>query len=924
MAEKQLLLVDGSFYLYRAYHAFPPLTNHAGEPTGAIYGVVNMLKSLLMQYRTSQIAVVFDAYGKTFRDELFEHYKSHRPIMPNDLCCQISPLYEIVRAMGLPLLVVTGVESDDVIGTLAREAACNGSNVLISTGDKDMAQLVSSQITLINTISNTVLGPKEVQLKFGVPPELIIDYLALIGDNSDNIPGVPGVGKKTAQLLLQQLGSLKLLYQNLHNVSHLSNLRGAKQVAAKLEQNREVAFLSYQLATIKTNVTLDIPYHQLIVKEPNYKALMLLFRRYDFKRWIIQLELGKWRWLKRSKHTIAPPFTKQYCKESEQLSKTCYKVIYQITELEQWITEIRRVGLFAFNTETSIRNRDYLTGDLVGLCFAVQPGKAAYLPIGHNDLNAPNQLDCRLVLAALKPVLEDITIAKIGHNFKFNYHVLKRYNINLVGMIFDTMLESYVLDSVSGKHDIESLAEHYLKYTTIKLDKIVGIKRNQLTFNQIPIKLIAPYAAEYADIMLRLHHKLWPRLKEVLDLQKIFQEIEVPLIPVLSRLEKTGVMIDQNMLMTYSIEFTKRLWDLEVAAYKLAKQPFNLSSTKQLQLLLYEKHKLPILKKTPRGAPSTNEEVLVVLAQNYPLAKLILEYRCLAKLKSTYIDKLQLMINKESKRVHTSYHQAITTTGRLSSSSPNLQNIPIRYEVGRCIRQAFIAPPDFSLVVADYSQIELRILAHISRDPGLLSAFSAGKDIHSATAAEVFNISLDDVTQDQRQRAKAINFGLIYGMSAFGLARQLSVPLNEAQKYIKFYFTRYPYVLEYMERIRKQAREQGYVSTIDGRRLYLPEINSCNYMRKRSAERAAINAPMQGTAADIIKRAMIAIDRWLQKEAPPVCMIMQVHDELVFEVQRNVVENATVNIRALMESCFPLDVPLEVNIKIGDNWDKVE
>ncbi|PLK58473.1 DNA polymerase I, partial [Candidatus Palibaumannia cicadellinicola] len=564
-----------------------------------------------------------------------------------------------------------------------------------------------------------------------------------------------------------------------------------------------------------------------------------------------------------------------------------------------------------------------LTAKIVGLCFAIRPGKTAYLPVGHNYFNAPNQLDCMQVLAFLKSVFEDTTIAKIGHNLKWNYSILKRYNINLAGIIFDTMLESYVLDSTSGKHDMDSLANRYLKHTTVRLDQIAGTGRNQLTFNQIPIKQAALYAASCADVTLRLHHKLWPRLEQVPDLKKVFQEIEAPLVPVLSRIESTGVMIDENILATYSIAFAKRLCDLEVAAYELAKEPFNLSSTKQLQVILYDKHKLPVLKKTPSGARSTNEEVLVALARNYRLPRLILEYRCLAKLKSTYINKLLLMINKQSKRIHTSYHQAITTTGRLSSSDPNLQNIPVRYEVGRGLRQAFIAPQDCYLVVADYSQIELRILAHISRDPGLLNAFSVGKDIHSATAAELFNISLENVTKDQRRRAKTINFGLIYGMSAFGLARQLSVSCSEADKYIKCYFARYPYVLKYMERTRQQASKQGYVSTIDGRRLYLPEIHSRNDICKKSAERAAINAPMQGTAADIIKRAMIAIDEWLQKEAPPVGMIMQVHDELVFEVQRNVVKKATTKITALMESCFTLDVPLEVDVRIGKNWDKV-
>lgn len=923
IAENPIILVDGSSYLYRAYHAFPPLTNSAGEPTGAMYGVLNMLKSLLVQYRPSHVAVVFDEKGKTFRDELFAHYKSHRPPMPDDLRSQIETLYDMVKAMGLPLLAVCGVEADDVIGTLALAAARAGRDVLISTGDKDMAQLVSPKITLINTMSNTILGPEEVQLKFGVPPSLIIDYLALIGDSSDNIPGVPGVGEKTAQALLQGLGGLESLYQQLDSVSSLS-FRGSKTMAVKLKQHREVAFLSYQLATIKTDVPLDLPYDLLTVEEPDAEALMLLFQRYEFKRWLSDLEAGKW--LQGRKSAIEPPspFTAPHQAEAEEapaaLSKDGYQIIYDMATLEQWITAIRSAGVFAFDSETD--GMDTLTANLIGLCFAVNPGEAAYLPVGHDYLDAPDQLERAEVLAALKPVLEDPAIGKIGQNLKFNRGVLKRYDIELAGIAFDTMLESYVLDSVAGCHDIDSLAECFLQHTNVSFEEIAGKGRNQLTFNQIAIEQAAPYAAEDADVTLRLHQKLWPRIGQAPELKKVFEEIEMPLVTVLSRIERTGVLIDESILAAHSVELSKRLEELEEEAHQLAKEPFNLSSIKQLQAILYDKQKLPVLKKTPGGVPSTNEEVLAELALDYPLPKLILEYRGLAKLKSTYTDKLPQMINPLSKRVHTSYHQAITATGRLSSSDPNLQNIPVRTHEGRRIRQAFIAPSDALIVAADYSQIELRIMAHLGRDPGLLNAFAAGKDIHRATAAEVFNMSLEKVTQDQRCSAKAINFGLIYGMSAFGLARQLSVPRSEAQKYMNLYFEQYPGVLKYMKRTRRQARDRGYVETLDGRRLYLPDIHSRNCMRKKGAERAAINAPMQGTAADIIKRAMIAIDGWLQQEAPPVRMIMQVHDELIFEVQRDAVEDAKARIKVLMEGCFKLDVPLKVDVGVGENWDK--
>lgn len=924
IADNPLILVDGSSYLYRAYHAFPPLTNSAGEPTGAMYGVLNMLKSLLVQYRPSHVAVVFDAKGKTFRDELFEHYKAQRPPMPDELRSQIAPLHDMVKAMGLPLLAITGVEADDVIGTLALEAERAGREVLISTGDKDMAQLVTPMITLINTMSNTILGPEEVEVKFGVPPERIIDYLALMGDSSDNIPGVPGVGEKTAQALLQGMGSLDSIYNDLSGVGQLT-FRGAKTMAPKLEQNKELAYLSYQLATIKTDVPLDLPFDQLTVKDPDVVLLQQLFKKYEFKRWLTDLEDGKWL-QGRKNQTVAPrtafnaPAPDHGDEKPAQLSQEGYQVIYDMASLDAWIEKIKQAGLFAFDTETD--SLDTLSANLIGMSFATTAGEAAYLPVGHDYIDAPAQLPLPEVLARLQPLLEDPQLRKVGQNLKFDRGVLQRYHIELAGIAFDTMLESYVLNSVSGRHDMDSLADRFLQHTTVGFEDIAGKGKKQLTFNQIALEQAAPYAAEDADVTWRLHEKLWPQIEQHSGLKKVFEEIEMPLVPVLSRIERTGVLIDEKILAAHSVELTQRLGEIEKQAHILADEPFNLSSPKQLQAILYDKLKLPILSKTPGGASSTNEEVLAELALDYPLPKVILEYRSLSKLKTTYTDKLPQMINPLTKRVHTSYHQAVTATGRLSSSDPNLQNIPVRNEEGRRIRQAFIAPTGSVIVAADYSQIELRIMAHLSRDAGLLNAFAEGKDIHRATAAEVFGLSLDKVTQEQRRSAKAINFGLIYGMSAFGLARQLSVPRSQAQKYMNLYFERYPGVLAYMERTRQQATEQGYVSTLDGRRLYLPEIHSRNGARKKGAERAAINAPMQGTAADIIKRAMIAIDDWLQKEQPAVKMIMQVHDELVFEVERNALAAASQRIKTLMEGCYQLDVPLQVDVGSGDNWDQ--
>ncbi|HDX8951089.1 TPA: DNA polymerase I [Klebsiella oxytoca] len=922
--ENPLILVDGSSYLYRAYHAFPPLTNSAGEPTGAMYGVLNMLRSLILQYQPTHAVVVFDAKGKTFRDELFEHYKSHRPPMPDDLRAQIEPLHAMVKAMGLPLMAVPGVEADDVIGTLAREAEKVGRPVLISTGDKDMAQLVTPGITLINTMTNTILGPDEVVTKYGVPPELIVDFLALMGDSSDNIPGVPGVGEKTAQALLQGLGGLDTLYAEPEKIAGLT-FRGAKTMAAKLEQNKEVAYLSYQLATIKTDVELDLGCEDLLVEQPVADELLTLFKRYEFKRWITDVESGKWMQAKGAKSAARPLAAAADVAEAEEETATVLSAENYVTILDEqtlltWIENLKKAPLFAFDTETD--SLDNVSANMVGLSFAIEPGVAAYVPVAHDYLDAPDQIPRDRVLELLKPLLEDDKVLKVGQNLKYDRGILANYGIELRGIAFDTMLESYILDSVAGRHDMDSLSDRWLKHKTITFEEIAGKGKNQLTFNQIALEEAGRYAAEDADVTLQLHLKMWPELQQNEGPLNVFKNIEMPLVPVLSRVERNGVKIDPAVLHAHSQEIAKRLIELEKKAYDIAGEEFNLSSPKQLQTILFEKQGIKPLKKTPGGAPSTSEEVLEELALDYPLPKVILEYRGLAKLKSTYTDKLPLMISPKTGRVHTSYHQAVTATGRLSSTDPNLQNIPVRNEEGRRIRQAFIAPEDYLIVSADYSQIELRIMAHLSRDKGLLTAFAEGKDIHRATAAEVFGLPLESVSSEQRRSAKAINFGLIYGMSAFGLARQLNIPRKEAQKYMDLYFERYPGVLEYMERTRTQAKEQGYVETLDGRRLYLPDIKSSNGARRAGAERAAINAPMQGTAADIIKRAMIAVDGWLLSEKPRVRMIMQVHDELVFEVHKDDLEAVAKKIHELMESSTTLAVPLLVEVGSGENWDQ--
>ncbi|EKK5377746.1 DNA polymerase I [Morganella morganii] len=927
IADNPLILVDGSSYLYRAYHAFPPLTNSAGQPTGAMYGVLNMLRSLVMQYEPSHVAVVFDAKGKTFRDELFEAYKSHRPPMPDDLREQIAPLHDMVIAMGMPLLSVSGVEADDVIGTLAKQAAAEGRAVLISTGDKDMAQLVTPDITLINTMNNTILGPEEVETKYGVPPSLIIDYLALMGDSSDNIPGVPGVGEKTAQALLQGLGSLDDIYADLDKIAGLS-FRGAKTLAPKMETNKEMAYLSYTLATIKTDVELDRTWDTLVLSEPDLDKLHALFTQYEFKRWISDLENGGW--LAKKSTRSAPSKAAVSAAAAAQppaapvaapeISNENYETILDEAALNRWADILREAGEFAFDTETD--SLDNLSARLVGMSFAAKAGHAAYVPIGHDYLDAPDQLLTEQVLRVMKPILEDEKIRKIGQNLKFDRGIMENYDVELRGIAFDTMLESYVLNSVAGRHDMDSLADRHLNYKTTTFEEIAGKGKKQLTFNQIPLEEAANYAAEDADITLLLHQALYPQLEAEKSLLHVYQDIEMPLVPVLSRMERTGVLIDANVLAAQSVQLTARLDELEKQAFTIAGEEFNLSSPKQLQAILFEKLNLPVVKKTPGGAPSTNEEVLEELADNHELPRVILEHRSLSKLKTTYTDKLPLMVDPKTRRVHTSYHQAVTATGRLSSRDPNLQNIPVRTDEGRRIRQAFIARDGYCIMAADYSQIELRIMAHLSQDKGLLKAFAEGKDIHRATAAEVFGVPLEEVTSDQRRSAKAINFGLIYGMSAFGLARQLGIPRGEAQRYMDLYFERYPGVLEYMARTREHAAEKGYVETLEGRRLWLPEINSRNGMRRKAAEREAINAPMQGTAADIIKKAMIAVDDWLQKENIDALMIMQVHDELVFEVRKEQQAEMAEKIRGLMEAAMKLDVPLKVEAGVGANWDE--
>ena len=927
IAPNPLVLVDGSSYLYRAFHAFPPLTNSAGEPTGAMYGVLNMLKSLISQVQPSHIAVVFDAKGKTFRDEMFEQYKSHRPPMPDDLRKQIQPLHDIIRALGIPLLVIEGVEADDVIGTLAVAASKANQKVLISTGDKDMAQLVDDNIMLINTMNNTLLDRDAVIEKYGIPPELIIDYLALMGDSADNIPGVAGVGEKTALGLLQGIGSMAEIYANLDKVAELP-IRGAKKLGDKLLAEKEMADLSYRLATIKTDVDLDITPEQLTLGASNNDQLTEYFGRYEFKRWLNEVMNGadsitnnNEQPTKINHYQATPALAQDNSDEALpaiQIDRSRYETLLTEADLTRWVKKLNQAKLFALDTETD--NLDYMAANLVGISFALENGEAAYLPLQLDYLGAPKTLEKTTALTLLKPVLENPAIQKVGQNFKYDLTIFARNGIDVQGVAFDTMLESYVLNS-TGRHNMDDLAKRYLGHQTISFEEIAGKGKNQLTFNQIPLDQAAEYAAEDADVTMKLQQVLWEKLSKEPTLEKLFKEMELPLLGVLSRMERRGVLIDSDALFLQSNEIANRLSELEEQAYVLAGQPFNLASTKQLQEILFDKLGLPVIQKTPKGAPSTNEEVLEELAFSHELPKVLVEHRGLSKLKSTYTDKLPQMVNPQTGRVHTSYHQAVTATGRLSSSDPNLQNIPIRNEEGRRIRQAFIAREGFTVVAADYSQIELRIMAHLSQDQGLINAFTQGKDIHRSTAAEIFGVALDEVTSEQRRNAKAINFGLIYGMSAFGLSRQLGIGRADAQSYMDLYFKRYPGVQTFMHDIREKAKAQGYVETLFGRRLYLPDINSSNGMRRKAAERVAINAPMQGTAADIIKRAMIQLDQKLQND-PDIAMIMQVHDELVFEVRSEKVAFYSELIKTQMESAADLVVPLIVDVGQGNNWDE--
>lgn len=904
-----LVLIDGSSYLYRAFHALPPLTNSKGQPTGAIKGVVNMLRRMTRDYPDSQIAVIFDAKGKTFRDDLYADYKANRPPMPDDLRLQVEPIYQVVKAMGLPLLIVEGVEADDVIGTLARQATEQQRDVVISTGDKDMAQLVTEHVTLINTMTETKLNIQGVKDKYGFGPELMIDYLALMGDSSDNIPGVEGVGEKTALALLQGIGGIDAIYADLEKVRTL-DFRGAKKMPEKLLEQKDMAYLSYKLATIKTDVELDVTPASIKNALPDNAQLKTLFTDLEFKSWISELDNP-------NTGSNAPQVT--WVDEAAP-NTINYETILDQQHLAIWLEKLSKAELFAFDTETTSLN--IMDARIVGLSFAITPGEAAYLPCAHDYMGAPDQLSLDDVLTQLKPIIENPSIKKIGQNSKYDRSVLLNYGIELRGVVYDTMLQSYIWNSVGSRHNMDDLAKIYLNYQTTTFEEIAGKGKKQLTFNQIAIDTAAHYAAEDADITLRLQRFFTPRVNHYAGLKNVYETIELPLLYVLSDIERNGTLVDPKLLGQQSIELHERMIQLERKAYEIAGQEFNLDSPKQLGVILFEQQKLPIIKKTPTGVPSTAEEVLEELALDYPLPKILMEYRGLAKLKSTYTDKLPLEINKKTGRIHTSYHQAVAATGRLSSQDPNLQNIPVKTEEGRRIRQAFIAPDNYKILAADYSQIELRIMAHLSEDEGLLSAFEKGLDVHRATAAEVFGVSLDNVTHEMRRSAKAINFGLIYGMSAFGLAKQLHLGRREAQGYIDKYFERYPGVLRYMNNIRSQAHEQGFVETIFGRRLYLPDINAKNRNSQMAAERTAINAPMQGTAADIIKKAMISVHKWLIESNIDAKIIMQVHDELVLEVHNTLIDSVSEKLKQLMSNAAELKVPLVVDVGVGSNWDE--
>jgi len=896
-SHQTLVLVDGSSYLFRAYHGLPPLTNAQGEPTGAIYGVLNMLRKLIHEYQPDYVGVVFDAKGKTFRNDLYPEYKANRPPMPDDLRVQIQPLHAIIEAQGLPLIVHPGVEADDVIGTLAQQGAKAGLQVVISTGDKDMAQLVNPQVRLINTMKNELLDETGVVEKFGVKPDQIIDYLSLMGDKVDNIPGVPKVGAKTACKWIQQYGSL----QNI--IDAADEFKG--KIGEYLRESLHFLPLSYDLATIRTDLELPWQAEALTPGVADTDSLRSAYQQWGFNRWLDELQ-GE----------AADTATEDAVASIE----VNYDCILEQSHFEAWLQQLKTCDCFAVDTETT--GLDYMQAELVGLSFAITPGEAAYLPLQHRYLDAPEQLPLDATLAALKPILEDPSIGKIGQHLKYDAHILLRYGIDLQGVRHDTMLESYVLDSVATRHNMDDLARHYLQYETVHFEAIAGKGKKQLTFDQIALEEAAEYAAEDAYVTLRLHQAIYPKLQQTPSLEKLYQELELPLARVLTRMEHTGVRLDTDLLFEQSQQLAQSLESLEEQAYSIAGQSFNLGSPKQIQEIFFEKLGLPVIRKTPKGQPSTAEDVLEELAVDFELPRLLLEHRGLSKLKSTYTDKLPLEVNPATGRVHTSYHQAVASTGRLSSSNPNLQNIPIRTAEGRRIREAFIPAEGHTMLALDYSQIELRIMAHLSGDEGLLQAFAEGRDIHRATAAEVFGVALDEVESDQRRAAKAINFGLIYGMSAFGLARQLGIQRGEAQAYVDLYFERYPGVKQYMESTRQSAADQGYVETVFGRRLYLPEIKARNAQRRQYAERTAINAPMQGTAADIIKRAMLRVDDWIETQQAPLRMLMQVHDELVFEVQTAELESVSASIADLMNNAADLKVPLIVEAGSGANWNE--
>ncbi len=885
---KPIVLIDGSSYLFRAYHALPPLTNSKGQPTGAVYGVTNMIRKLLSDYEPEKIAVVFDSKAKTFRHTLFQEYKANRETMPDELQVQIKPLHDLIKAMGIPLIIIDGVEADDVIGTLASEAEESGHDVLISTGDKDMTQLVNSKVTLINTMTNTVLNPEGVVEKYGLRPDQMIDYLTLVGDSSDNIPGVPSVGPKTAQKWLSHYDNLDAIIADANNITG--------KVGENFRQALPQIPLSKQLVTIKCDVSLPIRLKELHLEEPNREGLRELYQELEFKALLSKLDQGA------------------------SSVKRSYTTIYTKEQLSSWVKKLEKAPIVAFDTETTSLND--IVAELVGISMAVHPGEAIYIPLAHNYTDAPVQLDRQYVLEALVPILNNEKKIIIGQNIKYDLNVLGNYSYTITGILYDTMLESYVLSGGVGRHDMDSLAQNYLGKTTIKFEDVAGKGKKQVTFNKVDISQATDYAAEDADITLQLHNTLWSELIAIPSVAKVFKEIEMPLVQVLMRMERYGVLIDPDALKARSNVLAKRIDQLEIEARELAGKDFNLSSPKQLQEILFSKMQLPVVSKTPKGQPSTSEAVLQELAMTYPLPNIILEYRSLSKLKSTYTDSLPEQINPKTGRIHTSYNQAVTSTGRLSSTEPNLQNIPVRTEEGRKIRQAFIAPEGYKLVSGDYSQIELRIMAHLTGDPGLVSAFRHGIDVHKATAAEIFNISLDKVSPEQRRHAKAINFGLIYGMSPYGLSRQINVDREQAQHYMETYFHRYPLVKQYMDDIRVLARKQGYVETLNGRRLYVPDINSSNHIVRNAAERAAINAPMQGTAAEIIKIAMINIDRWLIENKIDAKMVMQVHDELVFEVATPIIDSFIDSVRRLMEHSVQLHVPIEVSFGQGDNWDE--